>query len=132
MAGSLQNRVESCVLIALVIALLGAMAGAIVQRKLSSPRVTVVMREGAATWRVNVNTASLEELTLLPRIGPAKAKAIIGYREKNGPIRSMQELARVPGIGEKLAQELSGIDSFDNEDKAEPNNSVPPTTNWGD
>ena len=50
---------------------------------------------------VNVNTATVDELDKqLTGIGPAKARAIVEYREKNGPFKSVDDLAKVPGIKE--------------------------------
>jgi competence protein ComEA len=49
---------------------------------------------------VNVNTATQAELETLNGIGPVKAKAIIDYRSKNGPFKSLEELDKVPGIGQ--------------------------------
>ena len=46
---------------------------------------------------VNVNTASSAELEALPGIGPAKAKAIVEYRQKNGAFKSVEELKNVKG-----------------------------------
>lgn len=60
-----------------------------------------------AAWAagpVNVNTATVEELAELTNIGPAKAAAIVSYREENGPFRSLQELTRVSGIGERTIE----------------------------
>jgi len=50
---------------------------------------------------VNVNTATVQELQLLPRVGPGLAQRILEFREKNGPFKSPEELMRVKGIGEK-------------------------------
>src|SRR6187549_4025673 len=52
---------------------------------------------------VNVNTADAAALAkALNGIGPAKAKAIVSYREKNGPFKSVDQLAMVEGITQKL------------------------------
>ncbi len=48
---------------------------------------------------VNVNTANESELQALTGIGPAKAKAIIDYRTKNGAFKTVDDLLKVPGIG---------------------------------
>jgi competence protein ComEA len=54
---------------------------------------------------VNINTASAQELQLLPGIGPAKAQRVIQYR-KGHPFRTIEELARVKGIGPKTVRKL--------------------------
>jgi competence protein ComEA len=51
---------------------------------------------------VNVNTATQEQLESLNGIGPAKAKAIIDYRQKNGGFKTIDELEQVPGVGKGL------------------------------
>ena len=51
--------------------------------------------------KININAATEGELIRLPRIGPALAKRIMAYRQKNGPFHSTQELRNVKGIGEK-------------------------------
>ncbi len=55
---------------------------------------------------VNVNTAGLTELQLLPRIGPALAGRIVEFREANGPFKSTDELVAVKGIGERSLANL--------------------------
>jgi competence protein ComEA len=56
--------------------------------------------------QVAVNTATAEELMQVPGIGPAKAKAIIAYREEHGPFQRVEDLLRINGIGEKTLEKL--------------------------
>ena len=51
--------------------------------------------------KVNINTASAEELTQLKGIGPSHAAKIVAYREKNGPFKLPEDVTQVPGIGQK-------------------------------
>lgn len=60
-----------------------------------------VLAEGEKGGTVNINTASVQELQLLPRVGPALAQRVVEFREKNGPFKRPEELMRVKGIGEK-------------------------------
>lgn len=49
--------------------------------------------------RVNINTASADELDTLPSIGPTTAQAIVDYRLEHGSFASIQDIQNVPGIG---------------------------------
>ena len=55
---------------------------------------------------INLNTSTLAELMTIPKIGEAKAKAIISYREENGGFKSIEELKNVSGIGESLYEAI--------------------------
>jgi len=54
---------------------------------------------------VNLNTAPVEVLGLLPGVGPAKAAEIAAYRKKR-PFRTVDELVRIKGIGRKMVRRL--------------------------
>ena len=62
--------------------------------------------ESGLTGVVNINTATSEELQLLPGIGEARAKAVIDLRKRNGGFKSVEELAEVKGIGAKAITRL--------------------------
>jgi competence protein ComEA len=51
--------------------------------------------------KININTASAEELTQLKGIGANHATSIIEFREKNGPFKNPEDLIQVPRIGQK-------------------------------
>ena len=53
------------------------------------------------TEKVNLNTATVEQLTTLPGVGPTLAARIVEYRERAGQFASAEELMNVKGIGEK-------------------------------
>lgn len=55
---------------------------------------------------VNINTASIAELTSVTGIGESRAQAIIDYREKNGGFRSVEEIKKVDGIKDGLFSKI--------------------------
>lgn len=59
-------------------------------------------KEVGKEGKVNINTATVEELKTLKGIGEKKAEAIIEYRKKNGSFKNKEELMKVRGIGKKL------------------------------
>ncbi len=65
-----------------------------------------IRKESSEAQRLDLNTATLEELQALPGIGPKLAKQILDYREECGKFFSVDELLEVPGIGEKKLEAI--------------------------
>jgi competence protein ComEA len=70
----------------------------------SSPSLPSPSSQGGD--KVNINTATAEELSTLPGIGPTKAQCIIDYRTTNGPFRSIEEIKNAKGIGDATFEKL--------------------------
>lgn len=85
----MRTRTLMCVVLAIVVAV-GALAA------------TTAVKE-----QVNINTATVQELQLLPRVGPALAQRIVDFRTANGAFKTPEELVRVKGIGERSFQRLA-------------------------
>lgn len=64
---------------------------------------------GAAGGKVNLNTATQDQLEELPRIGPALAQRILQWRKQNGRLTSVDDLLAVPGIGDKMLASLRDL-----------------------
>ena len=61
---------------------------------------------GIALAAVNINTATKEELTSIKGIGEKRAQAIIDYRTKNGPFKTVDDLTKVEGIGPGIMKQI--------------------------
>jgi competence ComEA-like helix-hairpin-helix protein len=73
----------------------------------SEQQPPVVKKPAAAlTGKVNLNTATEEQLMLLPTVGPAKAERIVTWRKKNGGFKRIADLRRVKGFGYKTFKRL--------------------------
>ena len=68
-----------------------------------------------APAKINLNTATADELTALPGIGATLAERIVAYREENGPFRTEEELTRVSGIGEAKLAAMEGLITVEEE-----------------
>jgi competence protein ComEA len=62
--------------------------------------------DGAVFASVNINTASQSELETLKGIGPAKARAIVEYRNQNGLFNSIDDLEKISGIGPGVIKQI--------------------------
>ncbi len=61
-----------------------------------------------AVASVDLNTANAQQIETLNGIGPAKAKAIVDYRTKNGPFKTTDDLLKIPGIKQGTLSKIRG------------------------
>jgi comEA protein len=109
------NRSEQRVVLFLIASALIASAILIIthiQREKALSKIDVVhsafeiYSEEIIPEKININTASLEELETLPRIGPVIANRIIEYRKTYGKFQSIEEITKVKGIGKKTFEKI--------------------------
>ena len=84
----------------------GSLAGAVSE-------ASSAQKKEAIQSTLNLNTASLKELTMLPGIGPKLADDIIKDREQNGPFLQLKDFLRVRGIGPKKLEKIAPFLHFD-------------------
>lgn len=77
--------------------------------KAEEPEVRAAPVKKAPTGRINLNTATEEQLMLLPTVGPAKAERIVAWRKKNGGFKRIADLRRVKGFGYKTFKRLEPL-----------------------
>ena len=58
---------------------------------------------------IDINTATAEELTALPGLGPRKAAALVAYREAHGPFATLADAAAVKGISLRMTESWAGL-----------------------
>ena len=58
----------------------------------------------ATDGKININTASIEELTQLHKIGPKTAERIVAYRNAHGPFKTVDDLKNVKGVGDRIME----------------------------
>ena len=59
--------------------------------------------------RININTATVDELNALPGVGPALGQRIVDYRDANGPFKAPEDLKKVRGIGDVLYAQVKDL-----------------------
>jgi comEA protein len=90
---------------AFICILLGFFMGrSTLERKYIRPENQVTITQ--ASGKLDINSATVNQLQMLPGIGPVLAQSIIQYRQNNGSFASVDELLSVPGIGEKRLNEI--------------------------
>lgn len=60
----------------------------------------------APVRKVNLNTATADQLDALPGVGPSTARAIVSYRARRGPFAKVEDLLNIDGIGPKKLESL--------------------------
>ncbi len=83
-----------------VLALLAPAAAAPAAEAASTPKSSGIVGV------ININTASAEQLELLPGVGPARARAIVEHRSAQGAFKRPEDLTQVKGIGERAFERL--------------------------
>jgi comEA protein len=67
-------------------------------------RITV--SKAKLVGKININSAGEEELTALPRIGPAMARRIVEYRDREGMFKTAEEIKKIKGIGDATFEKI--------------------------
>ena len=75
-------------------------------KKLTISIILLFFLATVAIAKVNINTASVNELQTIKGIGQVKAEAIVKDRQKNGKYRSIEDLSRVKGIGPRTVKKI--------------------------
>jgi competence protein ComEA len=66
--------------------------------------VTAAPAVMAADGKININAASVDELTQLQKVGPKTAERIVAYRQAHGPFKTIDDLKNVKGVGDKILE----------------------------
>jgi competence protein ComEA len=85
----------------------------IVQKTIVALAFGIMVCFSGSAWAdditVNINTASMKELTQIPGIGKVTAKRIVKYREKNGPFKDISDIQKIKGIGSKTYAKIKDL-----------------------
>lgn len=75
----------------------------------TAPDQSGIAGSGSGKGLIDLNTASAELLETLPGIGQVRAQAILEYRKRNGPFRSVEQVTGVEGIGPNTYQQIQDL-----------------------
>ena len=84
---------------------------------LMSVSVVSSLAENTSAKKIDINSASVQELQKLPRIGAAVAQRIVDYRAKHGKFSKIEEIMKVKGIGEKTFLKIKPLITVEQESK---------------
>ncbi|MGD6779583.1 helix-hairpin-helix domain-containing protein [Sutcliffiella horikoshii] len=106
MEGADSDKVNLAALLADEMVIIVPKEGEVIDEVVQQPVTNENAPTGNSGGLVNINTASVEELTSLTGIGPSKAKAIVDYRNENGLFKKEEDIMQVTGIGQKSFEKL--------------------------
>ena len=81
-------------------------------KTVSTLALALVASLGTALAAININTATPQELEALRGISPENAKAIVAYRQKNGPFKTLRDVEKVPGLTKEAVARVRSDISF--------------------
>lgn len=91
----MQKLTRICLLFTLLL-------GSISYYAVAEPAKSKMKQSQMQMTKINLNTASVDQLITLPGVGKKKAEAIIEYRSKNGKFKTLDDLINVKGVGNKM------------------------------
>lgn len=104
------TRSEKAIILIFAFALLLGIVAAFQHRYVSVLDLNTVFAAGQTyQYKINLNTATADELALLRGIGNARAARIIEYRQQNGPFAAVDELVKVNGISRRIIDDIKGL-----------------------
>lgn len=98
------SKREILVLVILIAVLIALNIVNYAKRERLKANTLVVVEEIAV--KIPINTAQTDELDVLPGIGPALADRIVAYRKEHGPFKTVEDIKKVKGIGNKLLEKM--------------------------
>jgi competence ComEA-like helix-hairpin-helix protein len=107
-AGAGLTALTAVLIFAIVWMIIARLHAPIARRPGDRPRPEIVdaVEQAWPDMRIDPNTATAAELTVLPSIGPTLAERIVADREANGPFRSIEDLQRVRGVGPRTVERI--------------------------
>ena len=105
----MQTTRRLAVLTVLAAVLIAAGALFLIAPVWQSQRPAAAYVPAAAPTLIDINTATAEELTALPGLGPRKAAALVAYREEHGPFATLADAAAVKGISLRMTESWAGL-----------------------